>query len=338
MSAVISILAVVVVFGLIIFIHEFGHFSTAKLFKVKVHEFAIGMGPCIFKKQKGETLYSVRAVPMGGYVKMEGEEEASDEEGSFSQKKPWQRLIILASGAIMNFILGIIAIIILFGSTMSQIPTLTISNVLQDYGAYEAGIEKNDEIYSVNGERIHNSKDISLALGDKDTAVVTVKRNGEKKNFNVDLKAKNGAKHLGITLSSENKNPLNLTAYSFNYAKTIIKLTVKSIVGMFTGSVSVNDMSGPVGIVTEIGSAAQRSFQDVLFILIIITLNLGVVNLFPLPALDGGRIIFVLFEMISGKKLKTQYEAIIHFIGFMLLILFMIYITKNDIIRLITGK
>ncbi len=338
MSVIISILAVVVVFGLIIFIHEFGHFFTAKLFKVKVHEFAIGMGPCVFKKQKGDTLYSLRLIPMGGYVKMEGEEEESDDDNSFSKKKAWQRLIILASGSIMNFILGIVAVIILFAATYPTIPTTTIREVLPDYGAYEAGIKAGDEIFSVNGEKIKNNMDISLATRASDTATVTVKRNGIKQEFNVNMTAKNGGKYLGITLATEAKNPFNLTAYSFNYAKTIIKLTYKSFIGMFTGNVSVNDMSGPVGIVTQIGSAAQNGIQDVLFILILITLNLGVVNLFPLPALDGGRIVFVIFEMITRKKLKTEHEAIVHFIGFMLLILFMLYITKNDISRLIFGN
>lgn len=339
MSIIISTLAVMIVFGLIIFIHEFGHFSTAKLFKVKVHEFAIGMGPCIFKKQKGDILYSLRLIPMGGYVKMEGEEEDSEDENSFSKKKPWQRLIILASGAVMNFILGIIFIIILFGATYPVIPNTTISEVLTDYGAYEAGIKAGDEIYKVNNERISNSMDISLATGDSDVANVIVIRNGEQKEFDVKLKSEeNSGKYLGIKLGAVPKNPFNLTGYSFNYAKTIIKLTYKSFIGMFTGNVSVNDMSGPVGIVTEIGSAAQRGIEDVLFILILITLNLGVVNLFPLPALDGGRIVFVIFEMLTRKKLKTEHEAIIHFIGFMLLILFMLYITKNDITRLIFGK
>lgn len=335
MSVIISFLAVVIVFGLVIFIHEFGHFITAKLCGVKVHEFALGMGPCLFSKKKGDTQYSLRLIPMGGYVKMEGEEEESDDEKSFSKKKPWQRLIILASGAFMNFILGFICILILFGVQNADIPNKTISEVLPGYGAQKAGIEVGDEIQKINGEKIYNTMDISLAVGSGDTAEVEVKRNGKEKTFNVDLKTEEGIKYLGVRLSAEPKNPLNLSVYSFNYARTIIKLTYKSFIGMFTGNVSVNDMSGPVGIVTQIGSAAQKGFLDVLFILILITLNLGVVNLFPLPALDGGRIVFVLFELITRKKLKTEHEAIIHFIGFMILILFMLYITKNDIMRLI---
>ncbi len=338
MSAIISLLAVIIVFGLVIFIHEFGHFFTAKLFKVKVHEFSLGMGPCIFQKKKGDTQYSLRLIPMGGFVKMEGEEEESEDENSFSKKKPWQRLIILAAGAIMNFILGIIVILFLFGITFQSVPTTTIKEVLSDYGAYQAGIRPGDEIYRVNGERIRNNMDISLAIGTGDTAEVTIRRNGAEKICNVNLTAKEGSRLLGISLDTERKNPINLTSYSFNYARTIIKLTYKSFIGMFTGNVSVNDMSGPVGIVTQIGSAAQQGLEDVLFILILITLNLGVVNLFPLPALDGGRIIFVLFEIITKKKLKTDHEAIIHFIGFMLLIFFMLYVTKNDIVRLIFGN
>lgn len=335
MSYLISIIAVVLVFGIVILIHELGHFLTAKAFGVKVHEFSIGMGKCLFHKTKGETQYSIRLLPVGGYVKMEGEDGESDDERAFSKKKTWQRAIILVSGAFMNFVLGFLLIVLLYGFTLETVPTTQINEVMQGYGAQLAGIEKNDVILKVNGERVRNSLDISLAIGEDEGADVTLKRNGKIINKKVELTPdENGLRYLGITLKTENKNPLTLGKYSFNYGMTIIKLTYKSFLGMFTGSTSVNDMSGPVGIVTQIGSAAQKGLEDVLFIMILITLNLGVVNLFPLPALDGGRLVFVLFEMITKKKINPEHEAIVHFIGMILLFAFMIFITKNDIFRL----
>lgn len=335
MSYLISTVAVVLVFGIVILIHELGHFATAKLFGVKVHEFSIGMGKCLFHKTKGETQYSVRLLPVGGYVKMEGEDEESNDERAFSKKKPWQRAVILVSGAFMNFVLGFLLIVLLNGFTLDTVPTTQINEVVAGYGVQIAGIEENDVILKVNGERVRNSLDISLAIGEDESADVTLKRNGEIINKKVNLTPdENGFRYLGITLKTENKNPLTLGKYSFNYGMTIIKLTYKSFFGMFTGSTSVNDMSGPVGIVTEIGSAAQQGLEDVLFIMILITLNLGVVNLFPLPALDGGRLVFVLFEMVTKKKINPEHEAIVHFVGMILLFAFMIFITKNDIVRL----
>lgn len=334
MSYLISVIAVILVFGIVILIHELGHFLTAKAFGVKVHEFSIGMGKCLFHKTKGETQYSIRLLPVGGYVKMEGEDGESDDERAFSKKKTWQRAIILVAGAFMNFVLGFLLIAILYGFTLEAVPTTQINEVMQGYGAQIAGIEKNDVILKVNGERVSNSLDISLAIGESESADVTLKRNGKIIDKKVSLTPdENGLRYLGITLKTENKSPLTLGKYSFNYGKTIIKLTYKSFFGMFTGSTSVNDMSGPVGIVTQIGSAAQQGLEDVIFIMILITLNLGVVNLFPLPALDGGRLVFVVFEMITKKKINPEHEAIVHFVGMILLFAFMIFITKNDIIR-----
>lgn len=337
MSFLISAVAVILVFGIVILIHEFGHFVTAKIFGVKVHEFSLGMGPCLFHKTKGETQYSVRALPVGGYVKMEGEDGESEDERAFSKKKTWQRAIILVAGAFMNFVLGFLLIVILYGFTLDTVPTTQINEVMEGYGAQNAGIEKNDVILKINGERIHNNLDISLAIGESEKAEVKLKRNNEILNKTVELtKDENGIRYLGIKLKTENKNPITLGKYSFNYGMTVIKLTYKSFFGMFGGTTSINDMSGPVGIVTEIGSAAQQGLENVLFIMILITLNLGVVNLFPLPALDGGRLVFVVFEMITHKKIKPDYEAIVHLIGMFLLFAFMIYVTKNDIIRLFT--
>ena len=339
MTVIITILCVIVIFGLIILIHELGHFLTAKMFGVKVHEFAIGMGPKLFGKQKGDTFYSVRLIPMGGYVKMEGEDTDSQDPAAFNNKKPWQRFIILFAGAFMNLLLGFVLLVTLNAASprLPVVPTMEVAAVQEGYGAEAAGMQPGDTILEVDGNRLHNRLDLLLALDGKDRVSVTVDRSGQKHTLPVTLTDVDGSRVLGIQQAVEEKNVGNLLSYSFFETFSIVKLTYQSFFGMFTGEVAVEQMSGPVGIVTEISNAAQTGFFDVLFLAIIITLNLGIVNLFPLPALDGGRIVFVLWEMITKKKLKPEHEGLIHFIGFVILILFMLYITRNDIMRLFAG-
>ncbi len=336
MTGIVTAICVILIFGLIIFIHEFGHFITAKLFGVTVHEFALGMGPKLFGKKYKETEYSVRLIPMGGYVKMEGEDEASQDAGAFSQKKPWQRFIILFAGAFMNLILGFVLLVVMNAASpdLPVIPTMQIESVQQGMGAEQVGILPGDKLLKVEGSRVYTHLDLNLSLHEKESVLVTVKRNDETLEFTVPLTEENGYRYLGIGRKVEEKTLWNVISYSFFEGISIIKLTYQSFFGMFTGAVSVNQMSGPVGIVNEIGTAVKSGIFDVLFIAILISLNLGVVNLFPLPALDGGRIVFVLWEMITRKKLKPEHEGIIHFIGFVILIGFMLYITKNDVIRL----
>lgn len=336
MTAIITAICVVLIFGVIILIHELGHFLTAKMFGVKVHEFAIGMGPKLFGKQKGDTFYSVRLIPMGGYVKMEGEDENSEDPKAFSNKKPWQRFIILFAGAFMNLLLGFVLLVTLNAASprLPAIPKMEVVSVQEGMGAEAAGMLAGDKILAIDGNRIHTQLDFSLALDGKDTVTVTVDRSGEQKALPVTLTEYEGSKYLGIIQAVEEKNFGNVISYSFFEAFSIIKLTYQSFFGMFNGSVAVDQMSGPVGIVSGISDAAQRGFFDVLWLAIIISLNLGVVNLLPLPALDGGRIVFVLWEMITKKRLKPEQEGFIHFIGFVILILFMLYVTKNDIVRL----
>lgn len=338
MTGILTVICVILIFGLIIFIHEFGHFITAKLFGVTVHEFAIGMGPKLFGKQKGDTLYSVRLIPMGGYVKMEGEDEDSESEGAFSKKKPWQRFIILFAGAFMNLVLGL-SLLVMYNNIdpqLTAIPTMEVVALQEGMGAESAGILPGDTILKVDGSRVYTHLDMNLALDGKESVSVLVNRSGEKLNFSVPITVVDNRPLLGFTRATREKNFWNLLSYSYWETFSIVKMTYQSFFGMFTGSVSVDQMSGPVGIVTEIGSAVKSGFLNVLFMALLISLNLGVVNLLPLPALDGGRIVFVLWEMITRRKVKPEHEGIIHFIGFVLLIVFMLYITKNDIVRLFT--
>ena len=338
MTGILTVLCVILIFGLIVFIHEFGHFITAKLFGVTVHEFAIGMGPKLFGKQKGDTFYSVRLIPMGGYVKMEGEDEDSDSEGAFSKKKPWQRFIILFAGAFMNLVLGF-SLLVTYNAVdpnLTAIPTMEVVALQEGMGAEKAGILPGDVIVKVDGSRIHTHLDLNLALNEKESVSVLVDRGGENMIFSVPVNVLVNRALLGFSRITSEKTIGYLISYSYFEAFSIVKMTYQSFFGMFTGSVSVDQMSGPVGIVNEIGTAVKSGFLDVLFIALLISLNLGVVNLLPFPALDGGRIVFVLWEIITRKKVKPEHEGIIHFIGFVLLILLVLYVTKNDIVRLFT--
>ena len=336
MTAIITALCVIVIFGLIILIHELGHFLTAKMFRVKVHEFAIGMGPKLFGKQKGDTLYSVRLIPMGGYVKMEGEDADSSDPAAFNNKKPWQRFIMLFAEAFMNLLLGFMLLVTLNVASprLPVVPTMEIVSVYEGMGAEEAGILPGDRILEIDGITMHTRLDMLLALDGKEQVSITIDRNGQKQTLPVTLTEMEGSRYLGIQQATEEKNVGNVLSYSFFETFSIVKLTYQSFFGMFNGTVAVEQMSGPVGIVNEISNAAQTGIFDVIWLALIISLNLGVVNLFPLPALDGGRIVFVLWEMITKKKLKPEHEGLIHFIGFVILILFMLYITKNDLVRL----
>lgn len=337
-NGIVTVLAVILVFGLVIFIHELGHFMTAKAFKVKVNEFALGMGPAVLKRTKGETQYSLRAFPVGGYVKMEGEDEESENENSFDKKKPYQRLIIIVAGAFMNFILGFLLLILFVGINSNySIASTVVTNVIEEYYADDAGICAGDKIIKIDNSYVRTKIEMSLALEGKENVEVTVKRNGEKLKFNVKTSEVEGYRTLGVQIKLLDKNIINVAKHSFDMSIAVIKMTYHSFFDMLIGSVEINQMSGPVGIVTEIGEATQRGFLDVLWLLIIITLNLGVVNLFPFPALDGWRAVFILFEMLTKKKIDGRIEGMINMIGLAVLMIFILYITKNDIAKLFKG-
>ena len=334
MSGILTAIWSILIFSIVVFVHELGHFSAAKGFGVKVQEFAIGMGPAIFKKQRGETLYSVRAIPMGGYCKMEGEDESSEDAGSFSQKKPYQRFIILFAGALMNMILGFLIVILSVSIYSDSIPTTYVQNVIPGLGAEQAGVLPGDKIIKIDGKNVYTPMDISIATDQREAVDVVVKRDGKSLSMSLPILPHEGRKIVGIRQRADSKNLFNVIGYSYFESFSIIKFTYKSFFGMFRGEVSVDDMSGPIGIISTIGEAAKKGFKDILFIAMLISLNLGVMNLLPFPALDGGRIVFVLFEMITKKKPKPEIEGYIHLGGFVILIGFMLYVSKNDIMRM----
>ena len=342
-----TIVYAILIFSVIIFIHEFGHFTTAKLFGVYVKEFAIGMGPAIFKKQKGETLYSIRAIPIGGYCAMEGENGESDDPRSFGKKTKLQRFIILAAGAIMNLILGFILVTVMLGIYSDGFVSTEIDAVEPGLPAYEAGILPGDKVIKVNGYRVGTKSEVDIYGSFKDTYRITVKRNvngkTEKREFNITPVEKEfeyegetyKRKVIGIAFKTVGKTPLTVAEHSFKTTVYLGKLVLISVKMMITGAAKASDISGPVGIIGEINNAAKSGLSDILFLAALITINLGLFNLLPLPALDGGRILFIVIEAIIGRPIPPKYEGLCHGIGFILLLLLMVYATGNDIMRLI---
>ena len=346
-----SIVFGILLFSFLIFIHELGHFLAAKASKVQVNEFAMFMGPAIFKKQIGETLYSIRCIPIGGYCAMEGEDEDTDNPRSFQKARWWKRLIILAAGSAMNFVAGFLLFAVAF-APMKTVVTPVIDN-FESYSTINGpeGLREGDEILKIDGERIYVSDDVTLILALKggETHDILVRRNGEKVLLD-DLKMEahptkdehgNDVMRYGMNLHSEDANFGSKLGYIWNYTIDNVRNTRLSLQMLITGQASFKDMSGAVGIVdmmTDV-AASSPSWTDALLNLLyfggFIAVNLAVMNLLPIPALDGGRIVGLLLttviEAITRKKINPKYEGYIHAAGMILLLVLMAVITFKDI-------
>lgn len=345
MGSLLTVIYAVIIFSVIIFVHELGHFLTAKLFDVKVSEFAIGMGPAVIKKQRGETTYSVRAVPIGGFCAMEGENGESDDPRAFGSKSKLKRFIILAAGAFMNLVLGFIVMLVFLGVyNEGGFVSTVIDSVEPDMPAYEAGIQPGDRILSVNGYKTGTKSEIDVYGSFSESYDIEILRGKEKLSFklipeDVEYTYEGETykrKMIGINFKVEEKSFLSVIEYSFRNSVFLGKLVLISLKQLITGAASPSDLSGPVGIINEINTAAQSGLADILYLMALITVNLGLFNLLPLPALDGGRILFIIIEAIIRKPIPPKYEGLCHGIGFILLIALMLYATGNDIIRLFT--
>ena len=348
------ILVAILFFAVIITIHEFGHFITAKLFKVRVNEFAIGMGPAIFKKKIGETLYALRLLPIGGFCAMEGEDGGSEDEHAFCNTAAWKRFIIVAAGATMNLILGLILVGIIVGGD-KLIPTPQINYFYKDAASHESGLEEGDVIYRINGSRILTTRDLSYELlRDKDAIYdFVVIRDGEKvalENVRFDTyEDEDGTSNIvyDFTVVGKEKTVFNVVGSSFKESFSIVRLVWKSLFDLVTGRYGLHDLSGPIGTIKIIANAADEAAQSdqkgflametLINIMAFITINLGVFNLLPIPALDGGRLFFILFEMIFRKPILPKYEKYVHAVGLILLFALMAVVSVNDIINLIRG-
>ena len=319
----------IVVFGVMIFIHEFGHFFTARRCGVAIKEFAIGMGPKLFswKSKKYDTKYAIRLFPIGGFVSMVGEDEESDDKSAFCNKSVWKRMLIVVAGAVMNLLLGFLlmmVVVIMQGSigstTVAEFDANAVSN---------AQIQVGDKIISVDGTRVHSGNEVMYEIMNKgyEPIDIVVKRNGEKiklSNVTFNTIEEEGIRfgEMDFKVLAESRSFFNLMKQKVFRSASSVKMVYDSLIGLVSGRFGMNAVSGPVGVAEVVGNAAKTDYLSFIYIVSILTTNLGVINLIPFPALDGGRFLMLV-------------EAYINFVGIMILFAFMIFISFKDIIKLI---
>ncbi len=356
-----SIILTLLIFTVIVVIHEAGHFFIAKKFGVLVEEFSVGMGPKLCGFKKGDTQYNIRILPLGGFCRMAEEVENRDDVISFNDTTPLQRILICAAGPIMNFVLAFIVLTAI--ALCSYMLTTDITAVNENSPAAEAGIQAGDIITAVDGHSVHSRNDFNFYTAQSNTEryVITVKRNGKKMNFAVTPRYDENEKRTLFGFSLDIKAPyfdvmdldksnmlekdsiFQYISYGYFNMISIVKMTAYAFVELITSKIAITEMSGPIGITSAVGEVYNETVKvsgwAVLFSMLdltaLLSANLGVINLFPLPAIDGGRIVIAFIELITGKTVPKNIEGIIHFIGFALLMALGIYIAFNDVLKLI---
>lgn len=339
-----NILVAILVFSLLILFHELGHFTLAKLNRIRVNEFSLGLGPTIVGFTKGETKYSLKLLPFGGACMMEGEDENSNDDRAFNKKGVWARISVVAAGPIFNFIMAVIFSAIVIGAAGVDKPVL--SDVIEGYAAEEAGLQAGDTLVKLDGKNIHFYREVSVysTFHVGEPVEIVYERDGEE--FTTTLVPKYD-EELGRYLygfvsagGREKVGFLETIGYAFSELGYYVDTTIQSLKLMFSGGVSVNDLSGPVGIVQNMGEVYEESvandgyfyaFLNMMSWAIMLSANLGVMNLLPIPALDGGRLVFLFIEAIRGKALDPEKEGMVHMAGIILLFLLMFVVMFNDI-------
>ena len=342
------ILIAILFFGLIIFFHELGHFLFAKLFGVQVNEFAMGMGPTLFKFKKGETKYALRLLPIGGFVSMEGEDEESENERAFCNKPTWQRFIIVAAGGIINLIMGVIIVaVMLCQSDLIGLPEI---HSFEENSGSSVQLMAGDKIKEINDKKGYSEYDLGFLMArDGDgTMDFVVERNGEDVELNgVEFQTyeKDGTVMIVYDFIIRGVEPgfLSVAKNSVLQSVSIGRIVWLSLLDLVTGRYGLSELSGPIGTVEYIADAAQTATQEMdysylLNMMAMITINIGLFNLLPLPALDGGRLFFMVIEMVARKPVPRKYEGWVHAVGLVLLLLLMLVISFSDIMRLIRGS
>ena len=338
-NTVYPILIAILFFELIIIIHEGGHFVAARLMKIKVNEFSIGMGPKLIQFKKGDTKYTLRLILFGGYCAMEGESEDSDDENSFAKKKVWRRFFVVVAGALMNLILGFLVIVIMLSSG-SLIGTTEIAK-FDDKAVSSATLKQGDIIKSIDGMRVYTSTDVTTGLsrsGD-DTLDMTVLRDGKtldlKVKFNMEKYEGRNFINMDFWLVGNKKTVGGVIKESFKEWVSFTRMVFLSVHDMIVGKYGLSDLAGPVGTVSVVSTAVKTSAYSMLRIMALLTINVGLFNLFPIPALDGWRLFLLIFEDIFKRKFPDKWDWAINAVGLVLLLGLMCVITFSDITKLL---
>jgi regulator of sigma E protease len=352
---IITIIVFVLIFGVVVISHELGHFVVAKLNGIKVLQFSVGMGPDLIKFTKGETKYVLKLLPIGGACMFEGEdgiyskdndENAKKPEGSFNDANVWSRIATVFAGPFFNIILAFFLSLIVVGFSGDISPT--INSLTEGYPAIEAGLQEGDVITKMDGERIYLQSEVSFlsSISTGKPIEIEYKRDGQKYKTTITPKfsEEDNRYYLGFTIGEyvECKG-LDLIKYSIYEVRYWLITTVRSLVMLVQGRLTANDLSGPVGIAVTIDEtievAKPYGIPTVVLTMInfavLLSVNLGVMNLLPLPALDGGRLLFMLIEVVRGKPVPPEKEGIVHFIGFVALMILMLFVLYNDIAKII---
>lgn len=339
-----GIILAILIFSFIVFFHELGHFLLAKMNGVEVNEFAVGMGPAIYSREYKGTKYAVRIFPIGGFCAMGEDDEATESPNNFNNKSVWAQISVIAAGPVFNFILAFIFSVILTAMVGYDKPV--VSGVEEGYPAAEAGIQAGDTIVKMGGKRIHLFREVSVynQFHQGEEVAVTYRRNGEEKTVTLTPKEDKelGYERLGISSSGyEKANLLTALQYGVYVERFWINTTLESLKMLVTGKVGIDQLSGPVGIVDVVDDSYKESrsygfmavLAQLLYIAILISANLGVMNLLPLPALDGGRLVFLFVEVVRRKRVPPEKEGYVHLVGIACLMILMVFVMFNDIRR-----
>lgn len=338
-NTVYPILIAILFFELIIIIHEGGHFAAARLMKIKVNEFSVGMGPKIFQFTRGETKYTLRWILFGGYCAMEGEDSESDDKNAFVNKKVWQRIFVVAAGAIMNLILGFIIVLIIVCS-QNLVGTTQVAKFENNAVSAQSGLQAGDVIKSIDGMRVFTTNDVQTGLSRSadSTVDMVVVRDGQDVNLQVNFETDvfEGTQYIKMDfwLRGVEKTFGNVISQTFKEFVSYARMVFLSVHDLLVGRYGLSDLSGPVGTVSVVSDAVKTSLYSVLRITALLTINVGLFNLFPIPALDGWRLFVLIAEGITRKKLPAKAEYIINAVGLVLLLGLMCLVTFSDITRL----
>lgn len=344
MTTFLSILAALLLLSVFVVVHELGHYLAGRALGFTVLEFAVGMGPALFKKEKNGITYSLRAFPIGGMCRFYGEDEEAKDGRSFASHAVWKRIIVVVAGPLMNVLAAILfAAATLMGyGVYVDIPTISeISGI--ETPAAQAGLKEGDIIYAINGKTIETFAEVSdlILTATGDEMVITVKRGGELVELTLRdfYNEAEGRNFIGITYGygRERYGLFRALGASFEYVWDLIVEMLRFLGSIFTQGVKKGDIVGPVGTVSLIGEAVRTGFEVVLRMAVLISVNLAIMNLLPLPALDGGRLVFLIIEAIRRKPVPPEKEGIVHFVGLLLLFGLMIYLTVSDVLGLFGG-